>query len=191
MYSCALWSSKEGGPTGDIDPVIQPGSITSSPSSSTGTLVTMPSDDLRLGELEAAQQRKIAHVLEALRLHPGSRVLEFGTGWGALAIAAAQYYGAEVDTLTLSIEQKALAEERIRAAGLQDRIRVHLMDYRHTPREWDGYFDAFVSIEMIEHVGPNHYQHYFSIVDRALKPSDATAVVTGSTFPESRYTTKQ
>jgi cyclopropane-fatty-acyl-phospholipid synthase len=63
---------------------------------------------------------------------------------------AARTTGCEVDTLTLSIEQKALAEERIREAGLQDLIRVHLMDYRDIPKEFEKKFDAFVSIEMIE-----------------------------------------
>jgi cyclopropane-fatty-acyl-phospholipid synthase len=63
---------------------------------------------------------------------------------------AARRYGCEVDTLTLSISQKRLAEERIREAGLQDLIRVHLMDYRDMPPEWEKKFDAFISIEMIE-----------------------------------------
>jgi len=55
-----------------------------------------------------------------------------------------------VDTLTLSIKQKALAEERIKRAGLEDRVRVHLLDYRDIPPEFEEAFDAFVSIEMIE-----------------------------------------
>ena len=63
---------------------------------------------------------------------------------------AARTFGCEVDTLTLSKEQKALAEERIKAAGLQDRIRVHLMDYREIPAEFEKAFDAFISIEMLE-----------------------------------------
>jgi len=67
-----------------------------------------------------------------------------------MCLQAARSFGAEVDTLTLSIEQKTLAEERISAAGLQDRIRVHLMDYRDMPIEWAGRFDAFVSVEMLE-----------------------------------------
>jgi cyclopropane-fatty-acyl-phospholipid synthase len=67
-----------------------------------------------------------------------------------MCLQAARLFGAEVDTLTLSIEQKTLAEERIRAAGLQDKIRVHLMDYRDMPVEWAGRFDAFVSVEMLE-----------------------------------------
>ena len=63
---------------------------------------------------------------------------------------AARSFGCEVDTLTLSKEQKALADERIKAAGLEDRIRVHLMDYRDLPPKFEKAFDAFVSIEMVE-----------------------------------------
>lgn len=65
-------------------------------------------------------------------------------------VQAARSFGCEVDTLTLSKEQKALADERIKAAGLEDRIRVHLMDYRDLPPEFEKAFDAFVSIEMVE-----------------------------------------
>ena len=66
---------------------------------------------------------------------------------------AAASYGCEIDTLTLSVEQKTLAEERIREQGLVGRVRVHLMDYRDVPADWEHAFDAFVSIEMLEHVG--------------------------------------
>jgi cyclopropane fatty-acyl-phospholipid synthase-like methyltransferase len=59
-----------------------------------------------------------------------------------------------VDSLTLSKEQKKLAEERIKAAGLEHKIRIHLMDYRDIPANFKHAFDAFISIEMIEHVGP-------------------------------------
>lgn len=111
--------------------------------------------------------------------------------------------------MTLSVEQKALAEERVKAAGLEGKIRVHLMDYREIPPEFEKAFDAFISIEMLEvnqnpvtlmnihidylnpslqHVGAKHYNTYFKLVDFALKSRDATAVVSASTFPESRYT---
>ncbi|KAJ3487084.1 hypothetical protein NLI96_g3776 [Meripilus lineatus] len=163
MYSCALWSDEEGGVNGD--------------------LLSGPFQ----GDLEAAQKRKIRYVLDKARVKPGSRILEFGTGWGGLAIEAALNYGCEVDTLTLAAEQKALAEERIEAAGLKGRVRVHLMDYRDLPPEFEHAFDAFVSIEMLEHVGSQYYQTYFRLVDFALKKSNATAVVSASTFPESRY----
>ncbi|PSR77063.1 hypothetical protein PHLCEN_2v8096 [Hermanssonia centrifuga] len=164
MYSCALWSEAEGGVNGD--------------------LLSGPTD----GDLEAAQHRKIHHVLKKARLRLGDRLLEFGSGWGGLAIEAARTYGCEVDSLTLSVEQKALAEERIKAAGLEGRVRVHLMDYRDIPPEFQHAFDAFISIEMLEHVGSQHYKEYFKLVDYALKSKNATAVVSASTFPECRYT---
>ena len=63
---------------------------------------------------------------------------------------AASFFGCEVDTLTLSKEQKYLAEERIREAGLEGRVRVHLLDYREIPAEFEKAFDAFVSVEMLE-----------------------------------------
>lgn len=163
MYSCALWTEAEGGVRGD--------------------LISGPTP----GDLEAAQLRKIRYVLTAAKVKPGDRILEFGSGWGGMAIEAARTFGCEVDTLTLSKEQKALAEERIKAAGLQDVIRVHLMDYREIPPSFEKAFDAFISIEMLEHVGSKHYHGYFKLVDFALKSSNATAVVSASTFPESRY----
>ncbi|KAI0366500.1 cyclopropane-fatty-acyl-phospholipid synthase [Pilatotrama ljubarskyi] len=165
MYSCALWGDEEGGVRGD--------------------LLGKGSSPL---DLEAAQMRKIHHVLRTARVKPGDRLLEFGTGWGALAIEAAASYGCEVDTLTLSLEQKTLAEERIKARGLVGRVRVHLMDYRDIPAEFEHQFDAFVSIEMLEHVGSKYYKKYFELVDFALKPTTSTAVVTCTTFPEGRYT---
>ena len=126
MYSCALWSDAEGGFRGD--------------------LVSGPTP----GDLEAAQRRKIHHVLRRARVQPGHRILEFGSGWGGLAIEAARAFGCEVDTLTLSIEQKRLAEERIREAGVEAKVRVHLLDYREIPLEFEKAFDAFISIEMVE-----------------------------------------
>ncbi|NED84411.1 methyltransferase domain-containing protein, partial [Streptomyces sp. SID11233] len=78
----------------------------------------------------------------------GTRLLEIGTGWGELALRAAAR-GAHVTSLTLSAEQRALALERVAAAGLGDRVRVELCDYR----EAEGSYDAVVSVEMIEAVG--------------------------------------
>ncbi|KAI0069241.1 cyclopropane-fatty-acyl-phospholipid synthase [Artomyces pyxidatus] len=166
MYSCALWSDEDGGPLGDLQP---------------GSAKYMKS-------LESAQLRKIHHVLRKAQVKPGDRILEFGSGWGGLAIVAARSYGCEVDTLTLSVEQKKLAEQRVLDAGLEGRVRVHLMDYRELPPHFEKAFDAFISIEMLEHVGSKHYYTYFKIVDWALKAKNATAVVSSSTFPESRYT---
>jgi cyclopropane-fatty-acyl-phospholipid synthase len=115
--------------------------------------------------LAEAQRRKIDRLLDIAGVRSGTRVLEIGTGWGALAIRAAQR-GAQVTTLTISTEQAALASERIAAAGVADHVEVQLRDYRET----QGRFDAVVSVEMIEAVGANHWDEYFSTVDRVLVP---------------------
>ncbi|MBN9618314.1 MAG: class I SAM-dependent methyltransferase, partial [Actinobacteria bacterium] len=116
-------------------------------------------------DLAEAQRRKIDRLLDTAGVSAGSKVLEIGTGWGELAMRAAAR-GAQVTTLTISTEQAALANERIAAAGLGDRISVLLKDYR----EVGGRFDAVVSVEMIEAVGANHWDEYFGTIDRVLAP---------------------
>jgi cyclopropane-fatty-acyl-phospholipid synthase len=120
-----------------------------------------PGDDLR-----AAQLRKIDGILDLARVRSGTRLLEIGSGWGALAVRAAQERGALVTTLTLSKEQQALAVERAAAAGVADRVEVRLQDYRETT----GEFDAIVSVEMIEAVGEKYWPTYFATLDRLLVP---------------------
>jgi cyclopropane-fatty-acyl-phospholipid synthase len=115
--------------------------------------------------LADAQHRKIDRLLDAAGVREGTRVLEIGTGWGELSMRAAAR-GARVTTLTISVEQAALAQERIDAAGLTDRISVLLQDYR----EVQGRFDAVLSVEMIEAVGANHWDEYFGTIDRVLAP---------------------
>ncbi|MDQ3457548.1 MAG: class I SAM-dependent methyltransferase [Actinomycetota bacterium] len=115
--------------------------------------------------LHDAQLRKIDGILDFARVRAGSQLLEIGTGWGALALRAAQR-GAQVVSLTLSAEQKALAEQRIAAAGCADRVRVVLQDYR----EAVGQYDAVVSVEMIEAVGMVYWPTYFQTLDRLLAP---------------------
>jgi cyclopropane-fatty-acyl-phospholipid synthase len=115
--------------------------------------------------LADAQRRKIDRLLDAANVREGTRLLEVGTGWGELSIRAAQR-GAQVTTLTISIEQADLARERIEAAGLSERVDVQLRDYRMV----HGEFDAIVSVEMIEAVGANHWSEYFRTLDRALRP---------------------
>ncbi len=115
--------------------------------------------------LADAQRRKIDGILDFARVRDGSTVLEIGTGWGALALQAAQR-GARVVTLTLSEEQKALAEKRIAAAGCADRVQVVLQDYR----EATGQYDAVISVEMIEAVGMDFWPTYFQTLDRLLAP---------------------
>jgi cyclopropane-fatty-acyl-phospholipid synthase len=122
-------------------------------------------------DLEPAQLHKIDAILDAAGVRSGSRVLEIGTGWGSLAIRAAQR-GAHVTTLTISREQAALAQERVDAAGVGDRVDIALRDYR----DQTGQFDAVVSVEMIEAVGEKYWPTYFSTIDALLAPEGKVAI---------------
>jgi cyclopropane-fatty-acyl-phospholipid synthase len=113
--------------------------------------------------LERAQQRKIDRMLDAVHVGPTTRLLEIGTGWGALAVRAAQR-GAVVTSLTLSTEQQAAARWRAAEAGVGDRVDVQLCDYRDA----EGSFDAVVSVEMIEAVGERYWPEYFTTLERVL-----------------------
>jgi cyclopropane-fatty-acyl-phospholipid synthase len=115
--------------------------------------------------LADAQRRKIDRLLDLAEVGPSSRVLEIGTGWGELAIRAAAR-GAQVLTVTLSEEQRALAAERIEHAGLAGRAVVELRDYRQVT----GEFDAILSVEMIEAVGARYWPDYFAALSRLLAP---------------------
>jgi cyclopropane-fatty-acyl-phospholipid synthase len=135
--------------------------------------------------LEIAQYRKLDRVIRQARIQPQDHVLEIGSGWGSFAIRAVQRTGCKITTLTLSIEQKVLAEERVRAAGLQDRISVVLCDYRkHVP---ERPYDKIVSIEMIEAVGKEFLETYFAKVNECLKKDGGIAVFQVITMPETRY----
>jgi cyclopropane-fatty-acyl-phospholipid synthase len=106
-------------------------------------------------------------VLTKIMLKPGEKLLDIGCGWGALAIRAAEKFGAQVLGITLSKEQAALAEERVKAAGLQDRVEIRILDYRELPL--DGQFDKITSIGMFEHVGLQHLTAYFGAICGLLK----------------------
>jgi cyclopropane-fatty-acyl-phospholipid synthase len=121
--------------------------------------------------LADAQRRKIDALLDATGVGLGSRLLEVGTGWGALAVRAAQR-GATVTTLTLSEEQAALARERAQRGGVAGRVDVQLRDYRDV----EGRYDAIVSVEMIEAVGAEYWPIYFATLDRALAPGGRIGV---------------
>jgi len=121
--------------------------------------------------LEEAQLRKIDGVLDFAGVTAGTRLLEIGTGWGALAIRAAQR-GAQVTTVTISAEQLAFAAGRVAEAGMSDRVDLRLQDYR----EVEGEFDAIVSVEMIEAVGEAYWPVYFATLDRLLAPGGKVSI---------------
>jgi cyclopropane-fatty-acyl-phospholipid synthase len=120
-----------------------------------------PEDDL-----DAAQESKKRHIAAKLLLHPGQRVLDIGSGWGGLALYLAAECGADVTGLTLSEEQYKVATRRAAAAGLSDRVRFHLRDYRQEI----GRYDRIVSIGMFEHVGVNQYRTFFRTLRELLEP---------------------
>lgn len=122
--------------------------------------------------LESAQDRKIHSLLDRLQLKPGQRLLEIGCGWGSLAEVAARDYGVEVVGLTLSAEQKAWAERRMREAGLAGQVAIRLLDYRDVT----GTFDAVASVEMVEAVGQDYWASYAQTIARVLKPGGRAAL---------------
>jgi cyclopropane-fatty-acyl-phospholipid synthase len=121
--------------------------------------------------LEAAQLRKVHSLLDRLELEPEDRLLEIGCGWGTLAIEAAKR-GARVVGITLSTEQKALADRRIAQAGLAGRIEIRLQDYR----ECADRFDAIASVEMVEAVGERWWGAWLDCIACNLVPGGRAAV---------------
>jgi cyclopropane-fatty-acyl-phospholipid synthase len=122
-------------------------------------------DDYRGNEtLEQAQLAKKRHIAAKLRLQPGQRVLDIGCGWGGMALYLAQVADVEVLGVTLAGEQLSLARERAEAAGLADRVRFELQDYRNV----EGHFDRIVSVGMLEHVGAASLRTYFAGVGQRL-----------------------
>ncbi|KAJ2967430.1 hypothetical protein NQ176_g9664 [Zarea fungicola] len=137
--------------------------------------------------LQSAQIRKLHRFINGCKIKSEDHVLEIGTGWGSFAIEAVCKTGCRVTSLTLSKEQKALADERIEAAGLQDRIEVLLCDYRELEQSDEKQFDKIVSIEMLEAVGRDYLATYFGCIDRLLKDDGGVAMFQCITMPECRY----
>ena len=125
----------------------------------------------RSGDLVQAQQAKMRRALAEARVAPGSRVLEIGCGWGAVAEVAARDFGARLTGVTLSHEQLAWAQRRLAQAGLSGDLR--LQDYRDIA---DEPFDAIVSIEMFEAVGREYWDGYFRTVAAQLKPGGRACI---------------
>lgn len=116
--------------------------------------------------LEAAQRAKYASLARMMDLRPGHRVLEIGCGWGGFAEFAAREIGADVTGVTISREQHDFARKRLSDAGLSDRARVELIDYRDV----QGRFDRVASIEMFEAVGQEYWPAYFGKIQSVLEP---------------------
>ncbi len=109
---------------------------------------------------------KKRHIAAKLLLRPGQKVLDVGSGWGGLALYLAAECGVDVTGLTLSEEQHKVATRRAATAGLGDRVRFHLRDYR----EEKGHYDRIVSVGMFEHVGVNQYPVFFRRLSELLAP---------------------
>jgi cyclopropane-fatty-acyl-phospholipid synthase len=123
------------------------------------------------GDLIQAQWAKVRRALRECEVQPGQRVLEIGCGWGALAESAARDFGATVTGVTLSREQLAWGQQRLRDAGLPGDLRFQ--DYRDID---DGPFDAICSIEMFEAVGREYWPGYFETLKRQLKPGGKACI---------------
>lgn len=117
-------------------------------------------------DLQSAQNAKYRALAEATGIKPGDHVLEIGCGWGGFAEFAAREMGCRVTGLTISREQLVFAEERIRKAGLSDRVDFRFQDYR----DETGVYDKIISIEMFEAVGEKYWSTYFSKLKDCLKP---------------------
>ncbi len=132
--------------------------------------------------LEQAQLNKLERICQKLDLKPSDHLLEIGTGWGSMALYAAQHYGCNVTTTTLSREQYAYTARRIEALGLQDQVTLLLKDYR----DLTGQYDKLVSIEMIEAVGHRFLPVYFKQCAHLLK-SNGLMLLQAITIREQRY----
>ncbi len=132
--------------------------------------------------LEQAQLNKLERICQKLALKPSDHLLEIGTGWGSMALYAAQNYGCRVTTTTLSKEQYAFTAKRIEQLGLQDQVTLLLKDYR----DLTGEYDKLVSIEMIEAVGHRFLPTYFKQCAQLLK-SNGLMLIQAITIREQRY----
>jgi cyclopropane-fatty-acyl-phospholipid synthase len=132
--------------------------------------------------LEEASVAKLDRIAKKLDLKPTDHLLEIGTGWGGMAIHAAERYGCRVTTTTISREQHEFAVARIAERGLQDRIEVLFRDYR----DLEGQFDKLVSIEMVEAIGHKQYPTYLRTISERLKPQ-GRALIQAITIQDQEY----
>jgi cyclopropane-fatty-acyl-phospholipid synthase len=123
--------------------------------------------------MKEAQHAKVRRALRMAGVEKGSRVLEIGCGWGALAEMATQDFGAKVTGVTLSTEQLAFAKARMKWNGMSEQTDLRMQDYRDID---DGPYDAICSIEMIEAVGQSYWPTYFQAVSKLLKPGGKACI---------------
>lgn len=132
--------------------------------------------------LETASEHKLDLLCQQLDLQPEDHLLEIGTGWGGMAVHAARNYGCRVTTTTISREQYEYSVQRVRREGLDQQVTVLCEDYR----DLTGQYDKLVSVEMIEAVGHQFYQNYFSKCSSLLKPQ-GLMVIQAITIADQRY----
>jgi cyclopropane-fatty-acyl-phospholipid synthase len=132
------------------------------------TCAYYPSADMTI---EQAQQAKMHHVSRKLRLSAGERVVEAGSGWGGFALFMAKHYGVHVRSFNISREQVAHARDWAKREGLADRVEFVEDDYRNAAAPGSPKYDAFVSIGMLEHVGPGNYPALGKLIDALIAPN--------------------
>ena len=133
-------------------------------------------------DLYSAQKRKIKHLAQKLRIKPGAKILEIGSGWGSVAIHLAKDLGCKVTTVTLSHEQKEYCHKKFQLEKVEDKIDILLQDYR----DLSGTYDAIISVEMFEAVGAEYFDVFFKKCESLLKPSGVLAMQV-ITIPDQRY----
>ncbi len=122
--------------------------------------------------LETAQAQKKRHIAAKLLIKEGHRVLDIGSGWGGLGLYLGDISGADITGLTLSEQQHAVSNERAEKAGVADRVRFKLLDYRAEA----GKYDRIVSVGMFEHVGVNHFDAFFHKISDVMA-DDGVALI--------------
>ena len=132
--------------------------------------------------LHQAQENKVAHILNKLNLKPGQTLLDIGCGWGELILTAAKTYKVKALGITLSSEQYFKTVERIEDEELQDLVEVQLIDYRELENRT---FDRVVSVGMIEHVGKENLNGYFSAVKSLLNDDGVSLLHSITAYQES------
>ena len=116
-------------------------------------------------DIDRMQQDKLELICRKLRLKPGEHLLDIGCGWGALSIYAAQHYGVTAHAVTLSEQQVAYGQDKIKRLGLDARIKMELKDYSTV----EGQYDKVASIGLQEHIGMDNYPKYYATIQRVLK----------------------